>query len=856
VVTAHKANGRVTMRTLIPALAAWLGLALPAAAQTPPILTELQLDIVGVRLVVDPPALTVPKNIATQINTSLALPPGAGDEVRDAVASLTAGAIVEAELRGPQFPPTRITAVPGQPLPLPAFALPGDYILDNIRLVRDGETILDATAPDGRPATLIPIHVIAEILVTSVTSRPLSLDEIRGKGIVIDETNFQAVNFEVAFNIDGLPFRIELPVALPRPTSSGSRATCGTKIVEELKIVNQQLATLQTALPPSSTGPGLNFSIAALPFFPVIADDGDDPGVRRAPHHGPHPHPGNVGFLNQFFSVMLMVANVAPDGTPLVLRDVTGTAILPKGLDRIAGTYENPGDDPLRLARIEGLGQQPTVPIVLPGPDGQIGTADDIHVIRPQQQGSGEFLVEGLAEGAHLIDIEIRAVLDGLPSGPVEIQGAAAGAVFVRNPTFSVTLAHPRVVRAGEPYDIYATVTNTSRSPANLVSIGLDPLAISGAVLLSDPTAQFDALLPGQAVTARFRLNPQQTGEVTASSFTGPDGGIRLVTGVDERGAPLAPNAIILPSTSDFLPISLITAAQRVLGQAFSIATAPAEALPEGVLFVRRQTVVDRGLELGEAGQRIEFGESIERVVGDLLVNWLGNQGLDPGFDQILRETEAGAAFLAEVATVIGAPIAGDASLASHAAWAQDLLGRASAPLTVVARSASGPGPVVRVSQDGGGATGTNVRTLVGANFLSLADEDAGRAGLAIVAVTAPARYVIDVTATSAGPVDLGVAVPSAPGEALFLRFPAVSLMTGGTARLVVDLASPGSPALVVDANGDGAADGSVASQTLPLVEQAPQVVGVRQLERSPGAEGASTPPSSAFLSACSSTSR
>ena len=43
-------------------------------------LAQLQFDIVGVRLVVDPPALTVPKNIATQINTSLVLPPGAGAE--------------------------------------------------------------------------------------------------------------------------------------------------------------------------------------------------------------------------------------------------------------------------------------------------------------------------------------------------------------------------------------------------------------------------------------------------------------------------------------------------------------------------------------------------------------------------------------------------------------------------------------------------------------------------------------------------------------------------------------------------------------------------------------------------------
>src|SRR5436190_17433736 len=104
------------------------------AQQPPAPLTQLQFDIIGVRLVVDPPALTVPKNIATQINTTLALPPGIGAEARDAVLTLTDGAQVEAELRGPSLAPTRITVVPGQPIPIPPLAIPGDYFLDGIRL--------------------------------------------------------------------------------------------------------------------------------------------------------------------------------------------------------------------------------------------------------------------------------------------------------------------------------------------------------------------------------------------------------------------------------------------------------------------------------------------------------------------------------------------------------------------------------------------------------------------------------------------------------------------------------------------------------------------------------------------------
>ncbi len=67
--------------------------------------------------------------------------------------------------------------------------------------------------------------MISEVFVTNVTSRPLSLDEIRGRGIVIDENNFRAVNFQVAFNIDGAPFTINLPAALPTPEFLQQRPT-------------------------------------------------------------------------------------------------------------------------------------------------------------------------------------------------------------------------------------------------------------------------------------------------------------------------------------------------------------------------------------------------------------------------------------------------------------------------------------------------------------------------------------------------------------------------------------------------------------------------------------------------------
>ncbi len=803
-----------------------------ANAQSQTTLAQLQFDIVGVRLVVDPPTLTVPKQIATQINTSLVLPAGAGVDAREALATLTQGALVEGTLRGPQIPPMRITTRPGEPLPLPAFALPGDYFLDGLRLVKDGVALLDATAPDGRPATTIPIAVISEIFVTTVTSRPLSLDEIKQKGIVIDQNNFQAVNFQVAFNIDGQPFTIQMPVALPTRELLAQQPN-RELLIRQLSVANQQLQGLQTTLPPQFDRPGLNFSIAAMPFFPTL-EDADDPSFNIPPVTGLVVIPGNVAFLNQFFSVMLMVSNVAPDGTPLVLRDVKGTIALPTGLDRVAGaSYENPGDDPLRVARVDGVGQRATVNVVQVGPDGALGTADDIASLPPQTKGDGEFLLEGLKEGGHIFDIRIEAVLDGLPSGPVSLVGQAAGAVFVRNPTFAVTLAHPRTVRSGEPYDIYATVTNTSRSPANLVSINLDPLGISGAQLVSDPGVSFETIAAGQSATARFRLVAQQTGEVTASSFTGEaDGGIRLFTGVGERGVPLAPNAIVLPGSTSALPGSLVAAAQRVLGQAFSIATAPAEALPPDVLFVRRQTVIDRGLELAEAGQRLQFGDTLARAMQDLLLDWLGSRQFDAGFDQLLRTTDAGRAFLDEIGTVLGPSFAANA-LSAQESLVEQALAR-TAPLTAVVRGAADRAPVRLVVRRTDGAEISSTTSTLARGAAVTLPGSSSRGALAIAVAPDPAIYTIEAISPDGGTIDLGVTAPSTnANEGRRFEFGGIALDPGGVVRVLIDLSSPGAVNAQIDRNGDGLVDTTMAGVLATLREEPLAVVDVLQLQSS-----------------------
>ena len=203
------------------------------------------------------------------------------------------------------------------------------------------------------------------------------------------------------------------------------------------------------------------------------------------------------------------------------------------------------------------------------GPDGKTGTADDISFMHPSENGQADFTIEGLKEGTHALDFDIHATLEGLPVGPIKITGKASGAVLVRNPSFTLTFGHPQTVRSGEEYDLFITITNTSKTMANLVSVYLDQRALSGAAFVPGETSDktVDTILPGSSATVRYRLKSQKTGAVTATAFESEDvkGRFILRSGVGERNIPLSPDSLILPYTGS-LPQDLIDAAVGLSG--------------------------------------------------------------------------------------------------------------------------------------------------------------------------------------------------------------------------------------------------------------------------------------------------
>lgn len=632
-----------TTKTIWCALLLTAVMAALASRAAEPLVT-VEYRVTGTALQVTPPILSVPKGIPGSILVSVV---SGGTTNSPASEQLSTGAYVEAVLRGPSFTePRRLVGPANAPLLLPVINLTGDYQLDGIRLV---DAATGATRLEGAPAS-VPVKVFDEVLVSRVTSRPLTLEEIQEKGIYIDEENFRAVEFEVAFVLDGKTIPISFPVVAPKFKDSTEIIPAAEleARLKEAAVLNQQISSEVVQLPPEFETANLNIQVQGINF--QVVDEGEVPSLalRIPPIPALMVIPGNIGYLNQFFSVQIFTENAAPSGSGLNVRNVKAELFLPPGPDRIASTaYSQPGDDPLRFARV-GPDRiiQPLQTIVRPGLDGEIGTADDVSFLRPGEAGQAEFLVEGLQEGLHVMDLDLTAELEGLAAGTVKVTGKAAGSVLVRNPRFSLAFSHPRTVRVGEPYEASVTLLNTGITPANLLQVTLNRNAISGAVFEPGQaeTVELGTLMPGQTATATFRLRSQRTGAISFSNLTTSEdsvvGRFRLSMGVDERGVALSPDTLAMPSFVNELPAGLVAAATRVLGQALSIATAGQ--LPTNVLAVGRATITRRVLDLAEAGQRLRYGDPHKRVFTDLLRDWQGGRLESLGFDQILRETDAG----------------------------------------------------------------------------------------------------------------------------------------------------------------------------------------------------------------------
>ena len=773
---------------ILCAIALVLSAAIPAPGAGPDDkLSEFDFLLVGLSPHPDPEFQTVPRNTPTGLRVVLSV---AGVDESALVAFLGGDIEVVAEIVGPGIDATPLRGPPGELLPIPPLAQAGLFLVRDIRLEKNGKLFLRAT-PDT--AT---VEVIDRILVTQVTTRPLTLDEIRQKGILIGEDNFTGFNFSLAMRLDSRPVTLDFDVVfdendIPIPT----RPTGGLQIRGPSLPVNIDLVPLmlKVELPDSEI-------VAVTEFLPDVSI----PGLLVIP--------GDVGFLDEFFSAVLLVSNGAPEGSGLSVHDLSATITLPIGKD---GVPES-GDEPLVVAET-GSGRAMTLPILGVGPDGIELTGDDTTRFGPGEQGQAEFLLEGKKEGFHEIAFDIEGTLDGLPIGPVPVVGQARGGVVVRNKNFNLTFTAPATVRRGEEFTLLISVTNTSDAAANLVYVAIDDTQLIGATLAlgEDDRKLIETIGPRETELLRFRFDSNQTGQVTASYLEvggdGNTGDLRFRLGVGERGVPLSPDTIILPASLLELPQAIVDAGYRVIGLAWSVSTAPSGTLPDGVLRASKDAVIDHALELAEAGFRAQLGESLESALESLLFSWLSSE--DAGFEQILRDTSAGGQLFEAIGNVFApSGFVGD----FHRDVATAFSGRAS-HVIVGFGDGTGAAPITFEVADSDGRVldPAGASSLPNAARIPLASADVLGRDLAVLTQLQSSLYIASFTATDRGSLDLSATIPRPNDVPAFYDFAPVALDVGMRGRLTLDLLqSRAALKLELDRDGDGFFEESVDSES------------------------------------------
>lgn len=518
------------------------------------------------------------------------------------------------------------------------FNVKGEFVLSNIR-IETGEQKIYAYP------SVVNIHVIDKILSTSVQTSLLSLEEMEALGIQTDGTNYTGYNVSISLGFDSGLETLSIPIVLNGGTyvdvdgevvyESGSALVEGIEFPSSPNDCGTGIGTGLINPPPAGGGNIAGESIPAIVYFP-----------------------GNVGFLHNFFKSVLIVINTTSSEANISVDNLTAEVVLPKGRDGNYGTPENPGDDPLRVALTES-GREQIKPIINPGPDGKLNTADDSETLGSSETGVAFFLLEGLQEGTHTVNFDFKGNMN-LNGDDTEINGSAKGVILVKNPDLSVQFTHPDTVRANMPYDMTVTVKNTSNVPANMTYIQFDEHTMVGGIFLDEfdnPIGELlkisvlnseneNTLNPGETGIVNLRVMPLITGKIVSSYLRAEAGtvSLSLVHGVDDREVGLSPDTVKMSWHFYELPENYRTALDLTIGDALSVATDPA--LPEGVIRIlgkgksgEADEVQNLANHMMFAGMYYNLGEDIHNIV---YRNIIDLRTVSPGVEQLIRTSYAG----------------------------------------------------------------------------------------------------------------------------------------------------------------------------------------------------------------------
>ena len=283
---------------------------LPTLAHAQAPLASGLLRILGARLTVQVPAnvpINTPFSLPTQLVDGDGHPLAAG-------AVFAAGTVfVRGDLSGVGLDAAvpLDSVAPGSPLAIPALTRAGNYVVDHLRLT----DILGAELFPATPA-VANIKALEQIFVTSVTSRPLSLDEIQSRGIVLDANNFSAYEFTFGVATESPDVRIPFQMVFPTDPDAEEGSLSLPPIVPSLPVPN--------------------FDIQGFVF--KAPDDLD--GIQIPPIPGVIVIPGNIAFLHEFFQVQVLASNVTPPGSQLIITSAAASLSLPLG-DKASASFRS-----------------------------------------------------------------------------------------------------------------------------------------------------------------------------------------------------------------------------------------------------------------------------------------------------------------------------------------------------------------------------------------------------------------------------------------------------------------------------------------------------------------------------------
>jgi large repetitive protein len=789
--------GAITRGRTVAALWALLVVSvLPAWTQsTQVMIAQLDLRVGGLAASVTPAQPVIPVNVSSGVQVNVTLNGQAVTATQ--VAQYLGGSFqIEGEFSGPGL--SQSVTVPQSPpavnslvLDLPSVNEAGNYTLSNLRFVVNGNDVLDLS-----PSSVV-VQVIAQVLVTSVQTQALTLAQIQQMGVVLNSNDYTGFQFTVGLALSSQVVNLSFPVVFD----------------------SQGVPVPQPISPPSiPSAPGVSVPVTVVPVLLTVgppAGGGSGPPPPTLPGGGPIRIPsvlvipGNVGYLKQFFSAQLYVTNDTPAEANLVVDNVSGTINLPPGPSGVIGG----SDEPLGLPTLNSGPEAITMPIVLNG----------ASTLDAGQTGQAQWTIVANSEGFYTVNFGINATLEGLPTGPVNLTGSANGGVLVRNPYFNMTFTVPGVVRSGEDFNVYATVTNISQAPANDLTVAIDAASLSGATLKSPPQPPIPTLAPGDSTTLTYTFTALTTGQVVADYLNfdtqnGTTGTLNFTLGVYANGTPMSPDTIVLPSSVDDLPIDLVNAAMRVLGQAWSVATAPPGTLPATVIPTTTAVVTQKALAFSEAGLRVTLGEPLNNAIRDLTPDWWGGSPVDPGFNQVLQTTPAGQNFI----NVLGGDLSQAMTSAGGAVPYEQQLAQLEASgsnfVSFAVGSGTGAAPVSVTMTDGSGnqlSTNTPGGSIVGGAMLPLSSSTASTPVLGLITQPTATPYTLLLTPTSSGSTDLSLSIPSGSGTVIRASATGVSTVQGQAMEVVADLTNPTNLVLQVDTNGNG-----TFSTSIPLTTQ------------------------------------